>query len=229
MGRTLDGATAASDRIPAPPGSAVSRGAEASLRAAEWWGFPALVKDRESKAYRPRELDERLRRERTRLEVRLLVEARRRGVRTPIVYDVDPLHHRIVLERLDGPTLKQLFDDPSTDFASLVRAVGSLGAAIGRLHGGGIAHGDLTSSNVLYPDGPLGPPALLDLSMGMLPAGLEELGIDLHLFEEDLTAIAREPKRLIDRFYAEYGRANPHRSAEIRERAREIRGRVRYS
>ena len=65
-------------------GRTVSRGAEASLKAVDWWGFPALLKERESKTYRPKVLDDRIRRERTRTEVRLLVDARRLGVRTPI-------------------------------------------------------------------------------------------------------------------------------------------------
>jgi len=61
-----------------------ARGAEASIRAVDWWGFPAVVKERDAKGYRPKALDDRLRKERTRTEARLLGEARRLGVRTPI-------------------------------------------------------------------------------------------------------------------------------------------------
>ncbi len=65
-----------------------------------------------SKAYRPKALDERLRRERTRTEARLLVDARRLGVRTPILYDIDLARHRLILEELPGPTLKEILEDP---------------------------------------------------------------------------------------------------------------------
>src|SRR5271170_2031499 len=75
-------------------GPQVYRGAEAKLRRVDWWGFPALVKERDAKNYRPKALDERLRRERTRTEARLLVDARRLGIRTPLLYDIDLLHHR---------------------------------------------------------------------------------------------------------------------------------------
>src|SRR4029077_16086139 len=57
-----------------PTGPEVSRGAEAKLHQVEWLGLDALRKERDAKAYRPKALDDRLRRERTRNEVRLLLE-----------------------------------------------------------------------------------------------------------------------------------------------------------
>jgi len=207
----------------------VSRGAEASLHLVEWLGLPALRKERETKSYRPKNLDERLKRERTRNEVRLLTEARRLGVRTPIVYDIDLPHHRLILEQLPGPTLKDLLDDSKADPAPVTPAVRALGVALGRLHAGGISHGDLTSSNILYPEGAAGAPALLDLSMGSRNAGVEERGIDLHLVEEDLKALHPEGDALFRTFLEGYAEGNPTGHAEVRKRAREIRGRVRYA
>ena len=207
----------------------VSRGAEASLHAVEWLGLPALRKDRETKSYRPKNLDERLKRERTRNEVRLLTEARRLGVRTPIVYDVDLPNHRLILEQLPGPTLKDLLDASKTDPRPVEASVRALGTAIGRLHAGGLSHGDLTSSNVLYPDGPAGSPALLDLSMGARNAGVEEKGIDLHLIEEDLKALHPKGPSLFRLFLQGYAEGNPAGATEVRKRATAIRGRVRYA
>ncbi len=211
------------------PVRAVARGAEATLREVDWWGFPALLKERETKAYRPKALDERLRRERTRTEARLLVDARRVGVRTPIIYDIDLMHYRLVLEQLPGPTLKELLDKPTADLGELTPAVRSFGIALGRLHAGGISHGDLTSSNVLFPEGADGAPAFIDLSMGSRSPGLEELAIDLHLVEEDLKALHPKGEVLWKRFREGYatGNASGHRAVE--RRAAEIRGRVRYA
>jgi Kae1-associated kinase Bud32 len=211
------------------PERPVSRGAEASLHAVEWLGLPALRKERESKSYRPKNLDERLKRERTRNEVRLLTEARRLGVRTPIVYDVDLPQHRLILEQLPGPTLKDLIDSANEDSSVLEAPIRALGVAIGRLHAGGISHGDLTSSNILYPEGPHGAPALLDLSMGARNAGVEERGIDLHLVEEDLKALHPNGEALFRTFLEGYAEGNPSGHADVRKRAREIRGRVRYA
>jgi Kae1-associated kinase Bud32 len=211
------------------PGRTVSRGAEASLKAVDWWGFPALLKERDPKGYRPKALDERMRRERTRTEARLLVEARRLGVRTPIVYDLHLAKYRILVEELPGPTLRELLESNPSDPAPLLVPVRAFGFALGRLHAGGISHGDLTSSNVLFPMGPAGPPALIDLSMGMKGAGLEELGIDLHLVQEDLKALHPEGEALLKVFHEGYAEGNPSGSAEVRARARAIQGRIRYA
>lgn len=207
----------------------MARGAEASIRAVEWLGWPAYLKDREAKTYRPKSLDDRLRKERTRTEARLLIEARRLGVRTPVVYDLDLVKHRIILEALDGPTLKELLGTSPEEPAPLVPSVRAFGEALGRLHAGGISHGDLTSSNVLFPDGPGRAPALIDLSMGSRSPGVEELAIDLHLVEEDLRALHPKGDVLLAAFYEGYGAGNPAGAAAVRARAKEIRGRVRYA
>lgn len=214
---------------PTPEGPEVSRGAEASLRRVDWWGFPALLKERDLKSYRPKALDERIRRERTRNETRLLVDARRLGVRTPLVYDVDLVRHRLTIEELPGPTLRQILEDPTVPPDDVPVAVRSFGHALGVLHAGSIAHGDLTSSNVLFPEGPRGPPAFLDLSMGTRSPGLEELGIDLHLVEEDLKALSARSDALVRAFHDGYTEGNPHGAKDVRARAKVIRGRVRYA
>jgi Kae1-associated kinase Bud32 len=192
-------------------------------------GLPALLKEREAKSYRAKGLDERLRRERTRTEARLLVDARKLGVRTPIVYDIDLAKHRLVLEQLSGPTLKEMLENPSLPPETLAEAVRKFGAGLGRLHAGGISHGDLTSSNVLFPDGPAGAPAFIDLSMGSRSPGVEELGIDLHLVEEDLKALHPRSDSLVRAFLDGYTSGNPTGAKDVRARAKAIRGRVRYA
>lgn len=214
---------------PAPePERTVSRGAEARLAAVEWLGLEALRKDRDEKAYRPKALDERLRRERTRAEVRLLAEARKLGVRTPIVYDVDLPHHRIILEALPGPTLRELLAAHADDPEALAVPLATFGRAVGRLHAGGLSHGDLTSSNVIFPEGGSGPAALIDLSMGERNAGIEERGIDLHLVEEDLLALHPKGDGLYRTFLEGYAEGNPAGAEEVRRRSTEIKGRMRY-
>ncbi|MCI4372136.1 MAG: Kae1-associated serine/threonine protein kinase [Thermoplasmata archaeon] len=209
----------------APP---TARGAEAALRRVDWWGFPALAKERDAKAYRPKALDDRLRRERTRTEARLLVDARRLGIRTPILYDIDLARHRLILEELPGPTLKELLEDSRLETELIASATRSFGKALGRLHAGGISHGDLTSSNVLFPDGPAGAPAFIDLSMGSRSPGVEELGIDLHLAESDLRALHPKAETLLKAFYEGYAEGNPVGAKDVRQRAKEIRSRMRY-
>ncbi|MHB8352510.1 MAG: lipopolysaccharide kinase InaA family protein, partial [Thermoplasmata archaeon] len=114
------------------------------------------------------------------------------------------------------------------DASGLARTLISFGRALGRLHAGGISHGDLTSSNVLFPEGAGGAAALIDLSMGERSAGLEEKGIDLHLVEEDLKGLNPKGPELLEDFLEGYAEGNPEGAAEVRERAAAIKGRMRY-
>ena len=158
-----------------------------------------------------------------------MVDARRLGVRTPMIYDIDLPRHRLTLEELPGPTLRQLLEDPNVPPDDLPVAVRAFGHALGVLHAGSIAHGDLTSSNVLFPEGPRRTPAFLDLSMGTRSPGLEELGIDLHLVEEDLKALSARSDALVRAFHEGYADGNPAGAKDVRARAKVIRGRVRYA
>ena len=150
------------------------RGAEAEVAPTELLGLAAVHKRRVPKPYRHPALDDALRGARTRAEARALSLARRAGVRTPLVYRVDP--DALVLERLDG---RQLKEAPS---AEALRAVGAMAA---KLHARGLVHGDLTTSNVLVTaDGPV----LLDFGLASQNAELEDMGADLHVLMEALEA-----------------------------------------
>lgn len=192
----------------------------------DFLGVPALRKVRLPKEYRPAGLDAKIRTERLRAEVRLLCEARRIGVRTPRILDVDEDSHTLVLERVAGRTLTALLLDPGSGGETLPGVMEELGVALGRLHAGGVSHGDLTGSNVIWTGEEV---VFLDMSMGSRTPELEDLGIDLHLVEEDLQTLAPDAGGLYERFLAGYDRGNPSGSARVRRRASEIKGRVRYS
>ena len=75
----------------------IGRGAEATVTRTEFLGRDAVVKTRSVKGYRHPDLDSHLRSSRTRTEVRVMREAREAGVRTPVVYDVDPSEGTITI------------------------------------------------------------------------------------------------------------------------------------
>lgn len=85
-----------------------------------------------------------------------MTKARRLGVYTPILYSVDPVLHTLTFEYVEGPSVKDIF----LDFAlhgvleeRLEDIATRIGDAIGKLHDGGLVHGDLTTSNMLIRDG----------------------------------------------------------------------------
>jgi Kae1-associated kinase Bud32 len=116
------------------------------------------------------------------MEARLLHEARKAGVPVPVVYDVDLVGDRIVMEFVEGPTVKEVLQKRLEDPRAIARAVGTLG---GTLHAHGIVHGDLTTSNMLWRDGRI---HLIDLSMGERTDDLEAQGVDLRLLKEAWTS-----------------------------------------
>jgi serine/threonine protein kinase len=85
-----------------------------------------------------------------------MTKARRLGVTTPVLYSVDPVLHTLTFEFVEGPSVKDVFlefgshgvvEERLDDIALQV------GDAIGKLHDGGLIHGDLTTSNMLLRSG----------------------------------------------------------------------------
>ena len=66
----------------------IKQGAEAILFLDNFENQKVLVKERIPKKYRIKEIDEKLRKERTKKEVKLLTEARKFGVETPPLLNV---------------------------------------------------------------------------------------------------------------------------------------------
>jgi N6-L-threonylcarbamoyladenine synthase/protein kinase Bud32 len=186
----------------------VPRGAEAEVEL----GTDA-VKRRVPKRYRLPALDERLRHERTRSEARLLSAARRAGVATPVVRDVDGT--TIAMERVEGEVLKAALS-PET--------VREAGRAVGLLHGAGIVHGDLTSSNMVVRNGRV---VLNDFGLAQATDELESRGVDVHVLLQTLGSASADPAPLVEAFAAGYRSAFAG-AESVLEREAEIRRRGRY-
>lgn len=203
------------------PGSAM--GAEALTRPVTFLGMDAVEKIRPPKAYRLPELDERIRTARTRNEARLMHEARMAGVRTPCVYDLDLKRCAIVMERIDGPTVKRRLDERPEDANTVCKEIAR---AISRLHSAGICHGDLTTSNMIVcEDGGI---CLLDMSMGRSRAELEDVGIDLRLLERTFGSAHVDLPEAFEVFMDEYRALVPEPEA-VSRKLDDIRNRGRYT
>ena len=87
-------------------GPLLSQCAESNVYVADFYGRPAVVKERPVKAYRHPTLDQKIREQRTAREARALVKCKRIGVPAPDVYAVDKVKCTIVMERLSGVTVR---------------------------------------------------------------------------------------------------------------------------
>ena len=176
-----------------------------------------VSKRRLPKAYRHPRLDERLRRGRTVTEARLLSEARRHGVPTPLVRDIDLETGALVLQKVGDCDLGRDLT------GARVRVVGRY---LGAIHRAGFVHGDPTTRNVRVQRDSEGPAVfLIDFGLGFYTDDIEDYAMDLHVFEQSLDGTATDSQVLCEAFEAGYGEAGVD---GVLEQLREIEGRGRY-
>jgi len=216
---------------PARPDRDVLQGAEATVTFAD----DHVTKARLPKEYRHPSLDARLRRDRTVLEARLTSEARRHGVPTPLVWDVDVPESTLTLQRVGDRDLRDALDEPR------VRDVGRHLAAI---HDAGFVHGDPTTRNVRVTakrsrNERAGSTAtresrgadgddrtfLIDFGLGYYTDDVEDHAMDCHVFEQSLAGTADDPEPLTAAFEAAYRDAGDE---SVLDQLRAIEGRGRY-
>ncbi|RNF20137.1 protein kinase [Trypanosoma conorhini] len=189
-------------------GPLLSQCAESKVYECNFYGHRAVCKHRFSKAYRHPALDQRLREQRTVREGRALVRCRKNGVIAPTVYAVDRERCAIVMERIDGLTVREFLNQEqekathgqAADTVLASRLLRGMGEVVGLLHNADIIHGDLTTSNficrreILDAQGPSveelapKPPyrdgiVVIDFGLVMDKNSAEERAVDLYVLE----------------------------------------------
>jgi len=204
------------ETVIAPAGEEEVQGAEAVLEIGD-----RVSKQRRPKAYRHPALDARIRRDRTVLEARLTSDARRVGVPTPVVYDVDVPESTIEFEFVGDADLRDALTEDR------VRAVAR---HLAKLHDAGFVHGDPTTRNarVATRRGPSEARRervyLIDFGLGYYTDDVEDYAMDLHVFRQSLAGTGSDPG-LLDAAadaYAAVGESN------VLDQLAAIEGRGRY-
>ncbi|MDD4307833.1 MAG: KEOPS complex kinase/ATPase Bud32 [Thermoplasmata archaeon] len=180
----------------------IARGAEAVIRTGTWHARPAAIKERVVKSYRRAELDSRLRTSRTKSEAQLMFQARKAGVRTPLIFDVDLHSCRIVMEFIEGISAKMALQD----LPNRMQLAFEIGRRVGRLHRADIIHGDLTTSNIIFSGQE---PCFIDFGLGERSGELERKGVDMHLLKEALVSAHSEHGGLYDAVASGYTEEYP--------------------
>lgn len=199
----------------------IQRGAEAVLWIEEREGRTVLIKERIKKGYRIPELDESLRKKRTRNEINLMEKARRAGINVPVIWDSDPF--RIIMEWIEGEKLKDSLD--KFPDKKRIKTYKLIGKAVAKLHSHGIIHGDLTTSNMILRKENL---YLIDFGLGRISHRLEDQAVDLYLLYEALKAahfrnLEEAWENIINVYKQEYSK-----SKEVLDQFEKIKKRRRY-
>ena len=155
----------------------IAKGAESNIVKSSYLGEPAVLKDRIVKGYRIPEIDNNIRKSRCKLEAKLLSDAKRAGVVTPVLYDVDLENKSILMEEIDGVMLKDIIDE---DLAF------KIGVEISKLHSADIIHGDITSSNIMLRGDQL---VFIDFGLGRHSNLDEDKAVDLLVLKKSLQSI----------------------------------------
>lgn len=157
------------------------RGAESILYLSSFEDQKVLVKERIKKGYRLEQIDIVLRKRRTKKEAKLLTDARKCGVPTPKILDVDEKNHKIIMEYIDGERVKELLNSSSGERVG--KTCFNIGRLVGKIHSAGIVHGDLTTSNMILKGDKI---YFIDFGLGGFSKRIEDQGVDLNLLFEAL-------------------------------------------
>lgn len=96
---------------------------------------------------------------------------------TPTIYYVDAAKGLLVMELIDGITVKHAL---RADEGLYPQVASRIGQAMAVLHNNNIIHGDLTTSNIMLRGADL---VMIDFGLATISASLEDRAVDLYVLE----------------------------------------------
>ena len=190
--------------------------------------MPAIVKHRLPKSYRIGEIDEKIRKHRTKSEAKILSDVKRAGVRAPVLYDVDLKRKDIIMEDIPGPMIKDIMPDLAHEKRKELAV--AIGETIRAFHDVDIIHGDLTGSNMILVDNNLedigNNLAVFDFGLGRYSDLLEDKAVDLLVLKKSFQSVDYEiASETFDWILDAYDSD----SRKMRDKISEIQSRGRYT
>ncbi len=219
------------NKLELPP-ELMAKGAEANIYPDQYLDEEVLLKKRIPKGYRIEEIDQHLRKIRTKKEAKLLGEAKRCGVVTPLVYDVDKTKSTITMEKIKGKEVKEFFSGKrAVDKSEIISISEGIGENVARLHDCGIIHGDLTTSNIILKvdeENNNSNLIFIDFGLGKISNLVEDKGVDLLVFKKAISGIHHDISQVcFDAILKGYQGAHDYK--QTLAKIDEIEGRGRYT
>jgi|TARA_B100001013_G_scaffold47563_1_gene24960 TP53 regulating kinase-like protein len=167
-------------------------GAEATISSTKWFEVSAISKIRHKKNYRPVEIDNLIRVQRTIKEANIMNKTRLLKIDVPIIYFVDPNNAEIIMEKVDGPRIKEYLDNKNIDCEGIGWKIGHM---VGKLHKNNIIHGDLTTSNMIIRKN--NNICLIDFGLANQSNKLEDKGVDIRLLKGILNSAHNDVFKIV--------------------------------
>jgi bifunctional N6-L-threonylcarbamoyladenine synthase / protein kinase Bud32 len=159
----------------------ISEGAESHIYSIDLFGINGILKRRERKEYRLKEMDEAIRQQRTKNEARIIGFVSSLGVLTPKILLVDK--YDIYMSNVKGKNLHIMIDlDGKTDIPNHVFQI--LGEYAALLHNNNVTHGDFTPANVMVDDKDI---YLIDFGLSEMSSSMENKALDLLLMKRSIS------------------------------------------
>ena len=197
----------------------LKKGAESELYLIDWHDAHAISKVRIAKAYRNPSIDIPLRKRRTLHEANILSQVKFFGINTPFIYFLDINNFEIIMEYIEGKTIKDFF------YSDLCINIGEI---VGTLHCNNIIHGDITTSNfIISLNGAI---FIIDFGLSFFSERYEDKAADIRLFKEILTSFhVNDFDKSFKNFYDGYKKICGSITSKVLKTVGEIEKRGRYS
>jgi len=153
-----------------------------------------VIKDRVSKSYRISELDNKIRKNRTRSEEKILEKAGKiinipaviKVIRNKSNFTNNSPEYSIKMEYINGKKLSEHLNNFSLEKQKQIMHL--IGESIAKLHKADIIHGDLTTSNMILVEDKTPKIFFIDFGLGFISKKTEDKAVDLHLLKQALEA-----------------------------------------
>jgi len=150
----------------------IGKGAEATI----YKDKNVVIKERLPKNYRLKQIDDSLRKFRTRREAKVMNKLEELNFPAPKLIDVDDMAMELRMEMVQGNKLRDiLYQNP-------IALSEEVGKKIGILHTNDIIHGDLTTSNMILAN----EIKFIDFGLSFFSHKEEDKAVDLHLLRQAL-------------------------------------------
>jgi len=194
----------------------ISKGAEAEI-----YKTPqnTIIKKRTEKKYRNPQLDQTLRKQRTKKEIKIIQKLQQLKIKTPKLITYSEKNATIEMEYIEKDIRNQLNEKNTQQIAT------QLAEIIATLHDNSITHGDLTTGNILIKNNQL---YLIDFGLSQTTNKTEDKAVDIHLLKQAINSKHPKISKQFTQTFTQTYQKKSKQAKETLKRLEKVEQRGRY-